>query len=140
MIEENSTCVQTHLGILQGVIQRMASNSASCKTWCITMVSAIIVVIADKGKPQYSLIAILPIFLFFLLDTYYLALEKGFRNSYNELIEKIHKQILTNNDLFVVKPIGEFYKLFFKSIISLSIWVFYLTLFIMIFLIKWYIL
>ncbi len=35
-----SGAVQSYLGILQGVINRMASNSAGCKTWCITLVSA----------------------------------------------------------------------------------------------------
>jgi len=33
-IDGESPSIQTHLGILQGVIQRMASNSSSCKAWC----------------------------------------------------------------------------------------------------------
>lgn len=49
--KENSQAIQTHLEITQSVIQRMAVNSASCKTWCITLVSAILVIVADKGKP-----------------------------------------------------------------------------------------
>jgi len=35
---ENSDAVQAHLGISQSVIQRMATNSASCKGWCIAIV------------------------------------------------------------------------------------------------------
>jgi len=58
--KENSQAVQAHLGITQSVIQRMAANSASCKTWCITLVSAILVIVADKGKPQYAFIALIP--------------------------------------------------------------------------------
>lgn len=83
---EDSQAVQAHLGIMQDVIQRMASNSASCKTWCITLVSAILVVVADKGKPEYAWLALIPTVLFFALDAYYLALEKMFRLSYNNLL------------------------------------------------------
>jgi hypothetical protein len=44
-------------------------------------VSAILVIAADKGKPQYTLIGVIPTFLFLVLDTYYLSLEKRFRGS-----------------------------------------------------------
>ena len=50
-LDETSPSIQTHLGISQGVIQRMADNSTSSKAWCITIVSAILVIVADKGKP-----------------------------------------------------------------------------------------
>ena|SRR3989338_243886 len=57
--KENSQAVQSHLTILQAVIQRMANNSSSSKAWCITLVSAILVIVADKGKPQYAWIAVI---------------------------------------------------------------------------------
>ena len=55
---------KTHLSIMQGVIGRMAGNSASCKTWCITLVAAVLVVVARGGDPDYSLIALVPAILF----------------------------------------------------------------------------
>ncbi len=36
--EPDSPAVQTHLSLIQAVIARMAGNSRSCKTWCITLV------------------------------------------------------------------------------------------------------
>ena len=63
----NSQAVQSHLSITQSVIQRMATNSSACKAWCITVVSAILVIVADKGKSQYAYIAIIPNILFFVL-------------------------------------------------------------------------
>jgi hypothetical protein len=102
--KENSQAVQAHLEITQSIIQRMASNSSSCKAWCITLVSAILVVIADKAKPQYTIIAAIPTFLFLILDAYYLALEKRFRNSYNSFIEKLHLSKIVAADLYVVSP------------------------------------
>ena len=34
-----SSAVQKHLEIMQGVITRMAENSRSCKVWCVTLVA-----------------------------------------------------------------------------------------------------
>ncbi len=134
--KENSQAVQSHLSILQSIIQRMATNSSSSKAWCITLVSAILVIVADKGKPQYAFIAIIPTLLFLVLDAYYLALEKGFKDSYNEFIDKLHGQKIALDDLFVVTPKGSLFKLFFKSLASFSVWPFYTTLFFMIFIAK----
>src|SRR3990172_5550441 len=104
--KENSQAVQAHLSITQSVIQRMAANSTSCKAWCITLVSAILVIVADKGRPQYALIAIIPTILFLALDTYYLSLEKMFRHSYNSFIEKLHSGKVVAADLYAVSPSG----------------------------------
>ena len=48
--------VQKHLEIMQGVIQRMAENSRSCKVWCITLVSAVLILVARTGEPNHALI------------------------------------------------------------------------------------
>ncbi len=134
--KENSQAVQSHLGITQSVIQRMASNSASCKAWCITLVSAILVIVADKGKPEYALIAIIPNVLFLVLDTYYLALERMFRHSYNNFIDKLHGGEIVASDLYAVSPSGSLLKTFFASLSSFSIWPFYVTLLAMIWIAK----
>ncbi len=126
VIDETSASVQTHLGILQNVIVRMASNSTSAKTWCITVVSAILVVGTDKGKHSYALLSLVPTFLFLTLDVYYLALEKGFRNSYASFVRKVHSGNLRPDDLFSVEPTGEMSSLQIEAFKSFSIWGFYL--------------
>jgi len=136
IIEENSQAVQSHLNIMQNVIQRMASNSGASKAWCIALVSAVLVIVADKSKPDYAYIALIPTLLFLILDAYYLGLEKGFRNSYNDFIRKLHKGKIESDDLFAVLPQGNMFGLFFKSLISFSVWPFYLTLIIMIYIAK----
>jgi hypothetical protein len=125
---QDSPAVQAHLNISQSVIQRMASNSGSCKAWCITLVSAVLVVIADKGKPNYAFIAGVPTILFFALDTYYLALERCFRDSYNAFIERLHAGKVVASDLYMVAPRGSVLRSFGISLLSFSIWPFYLTL------------
>ena len=140
VLSEESPSVQIHLSILQNVIERMASNSTSSKAWCITIVSAMLVVVADKNKPDFALLSLIPTFLFLALDTYYLAMEKGFRNSYNVFVRKIHEHTLTLEDLYSVKPEGNQSKLQLESLKSFSIWGFYLSLALLIVLAKWFVL
>ena len=45
-----SAAVQKHLEIMQGVINRMAENSRSCKVWCVTLVAATLVLVARTGS------------------------------------------------------------------------------------------
>ncbi|MBK6934969.1 MAG: hypothetical protein IPH17_07930 [Bacteroidales bacterium] len=135
-LDINSLAVQSHLTIYQNLIQRMASNSVSSKAWCITLVSPILVIVADKSNSQYAMIAYIPTLLFLVLDAYYLGLEKGFRNSYNKFIENLNKDKIEAKELFTILPKGNMYTLFFKSLISFSVWPFYLTLIIMIYITK----
>ena len=127
----DSPAVQSYLTILQGVIGRMASNSAGAKTWCIALVSAIIVVIADKGEPRYVWIALVPVGLFFLLDAYYLGLERQFRERYNDFIGKLHGGAAEIDDVFIVTPGGGLTGSMKAALVacgSVSIWPFYLLL------------
>ena len=57
-LNEDPSSVQAHLTIMQGVIQRMAENSRSCKVWCVTLVAATLVLVARTGEPQHALIAL----------------------------------------------------------------------------------
>lgn len=135
-ISEESASVQSHLSIIQAVIQRMAANSTSCKAWCITIVSAILVLIAGKNKPELALLALLPTFLFLALDTYYLSLEKAFRSSYNNFIKKLHSQSLQTEDLYSVTPAGKMNIHQIESLKSFSVWGFYGALLILVVLAK----
>lgn len=124
----DSLSVQSYLTILQSVISRMASNSAACKTWCITLVSAIVVIIADKGKPNYVWISVVPIVLFLLLDSYYLSLERQFRGVYNDFIRKLHSGTATVDDVFYVAPqtgVSATSLHILKASGSISVWPFY---------------
>ncbi len=134
-----SPSVQTYVGILQSVINRMASNSAGCKTWCITLVSATIVIIAGKGKPDYVWIALVPIALFFFLDSYYLGLEKGFRTFYDTFIQKLHSSTATIEDVYVVTSdagLCATISATAKACVSVSIWPFYTLLGVMLIIVK----
>ena len=124
----DSESVHTYLNLLQSVINRMASNSTACKTWCITIVAAAIVIIADKEKPNFIWIGLFPIFLFFFLDSYYLAQERCFRDLYNDFVSKLHSETATMKDLYVMKGLRGVCTTIYSisaCTISISIWPFY---------------
>lgn len=135
-LSEESIAVQAHLQILQNVVQRMASNSTSCKAWCITIVSAILVLIADKGKPELAWLGLLPSVLFLALDAYYLALEKAFRASYNEFVKKLHSGRIYVEDVYSVFPKGEISRHQVDALKSFSVWGFYGALVVLVILAK----
>lgn len=123
--DAESSAVQTHLKIMQGVIERMAENSRSCKVWCVTLVSASLILVARTDQPNYILVALAPIVLFLILDTYYLTLERAFRGSYDTFVEKLKNDNISSSDLYIVKPTGTIPKLFIYSLRSFSIYIFY---------------
>lgn len=122
------TDVKNHLEFLQNIINRMANNSSSCKTWCITIISAMLVVFAENSKPNVMTITYIPTILFLLLDAYYLGLEKGFRNSYDELVDNIHDDKLEIKDIYRIKIKGNIFRLTFDAFRSPSVWPFYLVI------------
>ena len=123
--------MQSHLNIIQSIIKRMANNNASSKTWCITLASANLVVMADKNKPKLAIIALIPVLLFLVLDACYLSLERGYRKSYNSFIGKLHSNSLTVDDLFVVASVSKKIGHLAASLAAFSVWSFYSTLLIM---------
>lgn len=78
-----------HLSFIQGVINRMNSNSFSMKGWMVTVVAALAALYAGSTSQQaevYLYIAIIPVVIFWCLDTYYLQLEKKYRMLYDDVV------------------------------------------------------
>jgi hypothetical protein len=119
----------------------MATNSGNCKTWCITLASALLVLIADKGKVNFIWIALIPVLLFAFLDAYYLGQERAFRETYNDFIKNMHSGDATTADLFNLKPRKGFdvAAYTFGSMTSFAIYPFYLGLLGMICLAYWFV-
>lgn len=127
-VDPGSPIVATHLTMLQAVIQRMAGNSASCKTWCVTIVAGILVFMGDKEKPAFAYVAGMATLLFGGLDIYYLSLEVAFRSSYDDFVQRLHRGELRTHDAFVIasKPRGASETI--RAAMSPSVWPFYLAL------------
>ena len=72
-----------HLEFIQNVINRMARNSFLIKGWCITLVSALIVLAVKEDNAGFMMIAAIPILLFWILDGFFLYQERLYRALYD---------------------------------------------------------
>jgi hypothetical protein len=122
--QETSQAIHFHLESMTTVIERMAGNSESSKTWCISLVSAIVVVASEEKMPQIFSLAFLPTLMFFVLDVYYLSLERGFRSSYTDFVKKLHSGTWEFEDLYLFDP-GNVGPQILRAIGSFSVWPFY---------------
>ena len=74
-----------HLEMIQGIINRMASNSFALKGWSVTLVAGIFALSSKDANEIYFLIAYIPIVTFWFLDAYYLLQERLFRTLYGKI-------------------------------------------------------
>lgn len=74
-----------HLTMIQGVITRMGTNSFTLKTLAITLAGAYVAVITAANNPSffYTIGAVIPVVMFWLMDAGYLRLERMYRQMYN---------------------------------------------------------
>lgn len=87
-----SAAVTAHISALQGIIARLANNSASCKTWCLTLVAALLSLAGASHTSQMVTAALVPVIVFGFLDIMYLATEKSYRDLYNRVIAQLHSR------------------------------------------------
>ena len=76
---------RTHLQMIQGVINRMSSNSFALKGWAVTLIAGIFALASKDADKTYFLIAYIPIIIFWALDAYYLLQEKLYRALYDKV-------------------------------------------------------
>jgi hypothetical protein len=74
-----------HLEFIQNVITRMNSNSFLLKGWCITLISALFALAAKDANINYVLISYVVIPSFWVLDGFYISIERQYRDLYNEV-------------------------------------------------------
>ncbi|WQZ27038.1 hypothetical protein E5P96_06710 [Helicobacter pylori] len=78
--KERAKILAGELKILQGVINRMAQNSLECKKWTLALAVGVLSLKIEAISHLYEL-CVLGVLLacFYLLDAYYLMLERLFR-------------------------------------------------------------
>lgn len=75
---------ESHLAAIQSNINRLATNSFLIKGWSVTLVSAIFVLSAKNVNTSFVLTAYFPSIMFWLLDGYFLGMERRFVEMYNQ--------------------------------------------------------
>ena len=84
MVDDDQRTVE-HLKLVQGVVTRMAGNSAQMKTWAVSLVTAAFVFSGLSDDPHW-LIAVggcVPVVAFWAMDARYLHLERCYIKLYN---------------------------------------------------------
>lgn len=72
--------------------------------------------------------AIIPVVLFMSMDTYYLGLEKAFRERYKDFVLKYHGDDLLVEDMYDVAPLGGLAGHMVSAFHSFAVLPFYMTL------------
>ena len=92
-----------HLEFIQGVINRLSTNSFLLKGWSVVLVSALFALSATDRQPIFALLACIPAFVFWGLDGFFLWQEKLYRNLYDE----VRQQEVSNVDFSMSTKIFE---------------------------------
>jgi len=77
-----------HLEFIQNVITRMNTNSFLIKGWMVTIVAAVFVLAAKEEDPRFLLVVLFAVFVFWLLDGFYLSQERQYRDLYEAVRQK----------------------------------------------------
>jgi hypothetical protein len=131
LLGPNDAATTAHISLLQGIIDRLANNSASCKTWCLSMVAALLSLAGAVHAPVLVTIALVPVAVFGFIDTMYLAHEAAYRDLYGRMVAKIRSGEYRLADAFEADAwtsYGNFFWFVFRAIGSWSIWPVYLGL------------
>lgn len=138
MLEKFNESDRQYISLLQENINRMAGNSASCKTWLLTLIAAILALQISSSELRNVLwVALGLIILFYMLDSYYLSLERKFIVLEKQFITVV-KNKEENNFLtdgvysFDIKSVTDEYATFWKALKSYSTLPFYLVLFLIV--------
>lgn len=83
----------TYLQMIQNLIQRMATNSFQLKGWAITLVGVTAALTVDSTNTRMRFWLLLPLFVFWFLDAYYLRLERVYRLLYRHVATCLPEQI-----------------------------------------------
>lgn len=91
------------IDLIQGVINRMASNSFLLKGWTVTIIVAVLALTKDtivtNDVTYFALTLLIPLCVFWYLDAFFLHKEKCYRELYKWVIENRPKSNELKYDL-----------------------------------------
>lgn len=82
-----------HLELIQGVINRLSTNSFLLKGWSVVLVSALFALAAHESRAAFVYLAYIPAFVFWGLDGYFLWQERLYRALYDEVRAKPEDEV-----------------------------------------------
>lgn len=76
-----------HLEMIQEIISRMSRNSFQFKGWAIMIMSALLALFANSGNPLFIAVSIIPIIIFWIIDSFYLQQERKYVWLYDKVVK-----------------------------------------------------
>jgi hypothetical protein len=92
-----------HLDFIQGVINRLSTNSFLLKGWSVVLVSALFALSAANANVSFIFLAYVPAVVFWGLDGYFLLLERLYRQHYDRVRAKDERDIDFSMDISDLK-------------------------------------
>ncbi len=116
---------------IQNIINRMAQNSFYIKAWTITIIAGILVLtFSILNIIIFGTLLVISLF-FWVLDSYYLKLERIFRRLYNQKVQDYNNEQKRKNMLLFdmnIKPFEDLEKKVIRIMISKSELLFYIPI------------
>ena len=88
-----------HLEFIQGVINRLSTNSFLLKGWSVVLVSALFALSASNSNVSFIMLAYIPACVFWGLDGYFLSVERLYRKLYESVRQKDDSDIDFSMDI-----------------------------------------
>ena len=99
--------IRNYLNQVQGVITRLANYNHSCKNYSILIFSAYATVMNTKVIETIKelhilikLIFIFPFIVLWILDIYYIILERNFKNMYNSYAKLVKEALIKKAEIY----------------------------------------
>ena len=112
-----------HLELIQGVVNRLSTNSFLLKGWSVALVSAMFVLSSKDARPAFLFLTYIPAIIFWGLDGYCLWQERLFRALYK------HVRVMPDKDVDFCMSTGKITQSkglrWFDSIFSMTLIMFY---------------
>ena len=116
-----------HLEFIQGIISRMAGNLFFLRGWTITLIGALLALFSKNNSPDYIFyFLILVVFIFWILDGYFLSQERSYRDLYNHVRKLKEEDIDFSLDISVYQKYKK--NTLIYSMFSYTLLVFYIPL------------
>lgn len=114
-----------HLEFIQGVINRLSTNSFLLKGWSVVLVAALLGLGTYEHHSNLSILALVPVFVLWGLDAYFLEQERLFRALYDHVRKIENEEVDFSMSLEPVIPDG---KGWFSAAISRTLITFHFAL------------
>jgi len=113
-----------YLEAIQRVIDRLSNTSFILKGWAVSLVAGLMALATNGTNQKYALIAYIPIVVFWLLDAYFLMMERQYRKAFEK-----NTSLSQKLECFSLKRDKATFAMFSEAAMSITMLMTYIPLF-----------